>query len=273
MSRIQARFEALRADGRRALVPYLTAGDPNPGLTVPLLHGLVEAGADIVEVGVPFSDPIGDGPVIQLACERALEHGTSLGDVLAMVRQFRQKDSDTPVVLMGYMNPIEVMGYARFAEAAAKAGVDGVLTVDMPPEEMGELSNALAGAGLDPIFLVAPTTTEQRMQVICDNARGFIYYVSLKGVTGSDTLDVAAVAERVDRLHGMTGLPVGVGFGISTAEKAAQMSQAADAVVVGSALVRQIQENVGDDALILEKVTGLLASMRAAMDADAAATA
>ncbi len=273
MSRIQARFDALKADGRRALIPYVTAGDPNPGLTVPLMHGLVEAGADIVEVGVPFSDPIGDGPVIQLACERALVHGTSLRDVLGMVREFRQKDSETPVVLMGYMNPVEVMGYVRFAQEAAEAGVDGVLTVDMPPEEMGELSERLAAAGLDPIFLVAPTTTEQRMQVICDHARGFIYYVSLKGVTGSDTLDVEAVAGRVDRLHHMTGLPVGVGFGISTPEKAAQMSQAADAVVVGSALVRQIQEHTDDDGLILEKVTGLLASMRSAMDADASATA
>ncbi|MCK8514852.1 tryptophan synthase subunit alpha [Methylonatrum kenyense] len=273
MSRIQARFDALKSAGRRALVPFITAGDPNPGLTVQLMHGLVEAGADIVELGVPFSDPIGDGPVIQLACERALKHGTSLGDVLAMVREFRQRNRDTPVVLMGYMNPIEVMGYRRFCEAAAEAGVDGVLTVDMPPEEMGELSECLADAGLDPIFLVAPTTTEQRMQVICDHARGFIYYVSLKGVTGSDTLDVAAVAERVGRLHRMTGLPVGVGFGISTADKAAQMSQAADAVVVGSALVRQIQDNVGDDAVIVENVTGLLASMRSAMDADAAATA
>ncbi len=271
MSRIEARFEALKAQGRRALIPYVTAGDPNPGLTVRLMHGLVEAGADIVELGVPFSDPIGDGPVIQLACERSLAHGTSIRDVLNMVREFRETDSETPVVLMGYMNPIEVMGYPRFAEAAAEAGVDGVLTVDMPPEEMGDLSECLAGAGLDPIFLIAPTTTEARMQVICDHARGFIYYVSLKGVTGSDSLDIGAVAARVDRLNQMTGLPVGVGFGISTAEKAAQMSQAADAIVVGSALVRQIQENADDDAAVLSKVTGLLASMRSAMDAEVTA--
>lgn len=269
MSRIEARFRTLREAGRKALVPYVTAGDPSPGLTVRLMHGLVEAGADILELGVPFSDPIGDGPVIQLACERALAKGTSLGDVLGMVREFRQRDTDTPVVLMGYMNPIEVVGYQRFVEEAVEAGVDGVLTVDMPPEEMGELSDRLAAAGLEPIFLIAPTTTEQRMQLICDNARGFIYYVSLKGVTGADTLDVDAVARRVDRLHGMTGLPVGVGFGISTPEKAARMSRAADAVVVGSALVRKIQEHADDEAAVLREVTGLLAAMRKAMDADA----
>ncbi len=268
MSRLAERFRQLKDNGRRALIPYITAGDPHPELTVELMHALVDAGADVVEVGVPFSDPIGDGPVIQLACERALAHGTGIRDVLAMVARFRERDQQTPVVLMGYMNPIEIMGYRGFAEAAATAGVDGVLTVDMPPEEMGELSDCLAASGLDPIFLVAPTTTEQRMRTICDHARGFIYYVSLKGVTGSGTLDKNAVGERVDRIHGMTGLPVGVGFGIDSAEKAARMSTVADAVVVGSALVKQIEMHADDHPAVVREVTGLLRAMRSAMDAE-----
>ncbi len=269
MSRIEHRFRALRDAGRKALIPYVTAGDPHPDVTVDLMHGLVAAGADIVEIGVPFSDPIGDGPVIQLACERALEYGTGLVDVLGMVSRFRERDPDTPVVLMGYANPIEVMGYVRFARSAAEAGVDGVLTVDMPPEEMDELARELADAGLDPIFLVAPTTTEERMRILCDHARGFVYYVSLKGVTGADTVDVDGVARRVELLHGMTGLPVGVGFGISTPERAAAMSRVADAVVVGSALVRRIEACKDDHAQLQQEVTTLLASMRRAMDAEA----
>lgn len=269
MSRIEARFKALRGSRRKALIPYVTAGDPHPGFTVPLLHGLVEAGADIVEIGVPFSDPIGDGPVIQMACERALAHHIGLDDVLAMVRDFRSRDADTPVVLMGYMNPIEVMGHRRFADEAAAAGVDGVLTVDMPPEEMGDFSDCLAAAGLDPIFLIAPTTTDERIRLICDNARGFVYYVSLKGVTGADTMDVGAVAGRVDSIHAVTGLPVGVGFGISSPEKAAKMSRASDAVIVGSVLVRRIAEHGGDDESTLRDVTGLLRAMREAMDTEA----
>lgn len=273
MSRIESRFQALRQAGRKALIPFVTAGDPTPGFTVPLMHALVDAGADVLELGVPFSDPIGDGPVIQLACERALAHGTSLGDVLAMVREFRTRDRETPVVLMGYMNPIEVMGHQRFAESASDAGVDGVLTVDMPPEEMGDLAGRLADAGLDPIFLVAPTTTEQRMRVICDHARGFVYYVSLKGVTGSANLDVEAVGHRLDAIHAMTGLPVGVGFGINTPEKAADMSQVADAVVVGSALVNLIPQNVDNHDALLRDIPELLRSMRKAMDARGAAVA
>lgn len=270
MSRLEARFQALREAGRKALIPYITAGDPDLDLTVPLMHGLVEAGADVIELGVPFSDPIGDGPVIQLACERALAHGTGLGHVLEMVREFRTRDTETPVVLMGYMNPIEVMGSRRFTEAAGDAGVDGVLIVDLPPEEMSELSGQLAEAGLDPIFLIAPTTTDARMRVICDHARGFVYYVSLKGVTGAGTLDVDGVSARVKMLHSMTGLPVGVGFGISTPEKAAAMSGAADAVVVGSALVSLVQKHAGDNAAIMQEVTGMLRAMRTAMDAQTA---
>ncbi|MCC5857067.1 MAG: tryptophan synthase subunit alpha [Ectothiorhodospiraceae bacterium] len=267
MSRIETRFRELREAGRKALIPYVTAGDPHPDVTVDLMHRLVEAGADILELGVPFSDPIGDGPVIQLACERALKHHVGLRDVLGMVKAFRQTDQRTPVVLMGYMNPIEVMGHMAFAEAAKAAGVDGVLTVDMPPEEMGDLSGCLADAGLDPIFLVAPTTGEQRMRLICEHARGFVYYVSLKGVTGSASLDIDAVAERVERLHRITGVPVGVGFGISKPEQAARMSRVADAVVVGSALVKQIEARADDPEGAVEAVTRLLGSMRHAMDA------
>ncbi|MCH8504556.1 MAG: tryptophan synthase subunit alpha [Ectothiorhodospiraceae bacterium] len=270
MSRLAERFRQLKRDGRRALIPYITAGDPHPDLTVTLMHALVDAGADVVEVGVPFSDPIGDGPVIQLACERALAHGTGIRDVLAMVARFREKDAETPVVLMGYMNPVEIMGYQGFARAAADAGVDGVLIVDLPPEEMGELSGCLADSDLDPIFLVAPTTTEQRMRTICDHARGVVYYVSLKGVTGSGTLDMDSVGERVNRIHSMTGLPVGVGFGIDSAEKAAAMGRVADAVVVGSALVKQIEAHAHDHQAVVREVSGLLRSMRKALDADAA---
>ncbi|WP_290653700.1 tryptophan synthase subunit alpha [Aquisalimonas sp.] len=272
MSRLAERFRQLRGRGRTALIPFITAGDPHPDLTVRLMHGLVAAGADVVELGVPFSDPIGDGPVIQQACERALRHNVSLRDVLTMVQRFREDDPDTPVVLMGYMNPVELMGYAEFATRARDSGVDGVLTVDMPPEEMGELAASLAAAALDSVFLVSPTTTEERMQAICAKAGGFIYYVSLKGVTGAANLDVDAVGARVARLHGMTGLPVGVGFGISDAATAARMAAVADAVVVGSALVRRIEANQEDLDAAQEAVTALVAEMRQAMDADAPAS-
>ncbi|MES9967033.1 MAG: tryptophan synthase subunit alpha, partial [Sedimenticola sp.] len=197
MSRIRGRFEQLKAQGRTALVPYVTAGDPNPEVTVPLMHAMVEAGADIIELGVPFSDPMADGPVIQRASERALEHKVSLRDVLEMVRSFRQKDADTPVILMGYLNPIEIMGYATFAEAAADAGVDGVLTVDIPPEESAELLEALRPRELDPIFLLAPTSTDERIKRICAAASGFVYYVSVKGITGAANLAVDEVAAKV----------------------------------------------------------------------------
>ncbi|MFO7858283.1 MAG: tryptophan synthase subunit alpha [Ectothiorhodospiraceae bacterium] len=268
MSRLDATFTRLRQGGRKALIPYITAGDPAPEHTVGFMHALVGAGADIVELGVPFTDPIGDGPVIQQACERALRHGTGIRDVMAMVRRFREDDAETPVVLMGYMNPVEVMGYAQFAAEAASAGVDGVLVVDMPPEEMAELAVSLREHGLDSIFLVAPTTTESRMQIICDRAGGFVYYVSVKGVTGGGKLDVDAVGERVERLRGMTGLPVGVGFGISDAAMAARMGAVADAVVVGSALVRRIEAHAEDPAAASDAMVELLADMRGALDAE-----
>jgi len=266
MSRIETMFAQLKADGRKALIPFVTAGDPTPATTVPLMHELVKAGASLLELGVPFSDPMADGPVIQLACERALKHGTGLRDVLAMVAEFRQQDQTTPVVLMGYLNPVEVMGYEAFATAAAEAGVDGVLTVDLPPEEGAELSKAFKAVGLDPIYLLAPTTSLVRAQRICAQASGFVYYVSLKGVTGSASLDVAAVAERLEQIRGVSDLPLGVGFGISDAPMAAKMAAIADGVVVGSALVRRIADNQDDPARLLSQAAELIAGMRKAMD-------
>ena len=267
MSRLSACFSQCRSAGRKALIPYVTAGDPDPGMSVSLMHAMVNAGADIIELGVPFSDPMAEGPVIQRAMERALEHDVTLDDVLGMVMEFRQQDQQTPVVLMGYLNPVEVKGYREFAAAAAKAGVDGVLVVDMPPEEAGELVNALREHELDMIFLVAPTTDQQRIEAITHAGSGFIYYVSLKGVTGAGHLDIEAVKDRVSAIHQLTELPVGVGFGIKDAASAAQLASAADAIVVGSALVRKVEENASSSEQINQAVAGLLSEMRQAMDA------
>lgn len=216
MSRISDRFRQLDAKNRVALIPFVTAGDPTPEVTVPLMHSMVEAGADIIELGVPFSDPMADGPVIQRANERALVFATSLRDVLGMVNRFRESDNDTPVVLMGYLNPIEVMGYSAFAQSAAEAGVDGVLTVDMPPEEAADYLEELRSREIDPIFLLSPTTTEARASKICAAGSGFIYYVSVKGITGAGHLAVGDVAEKTARIRKLTDLPVAVGFGIKT---------------------------------------------------------
>ncbi len=269
MSRIGEQFAALRAQGRTGLIPYVTAGDPDPQTSVALLHSLVAAGADLVELGVPFSDPQADGPVIQDACQRALAHGVTLADVLDMVSTFRRDDTTTPVVVMGYLNPIEQMGAARFAERAGAAGVDGVIIVDAPPEESDELIEALVDAGIDPIFLVAPTTADERMQRIAQRARGFLYYVSLKGVTGAANLPVDEVAEKLRTIRGYTDLPIGVGFGIRDADSAAQVGRVADAVVVGSAVVGRIAEHPGDTQAITQAVRELVGSMRTALDAAA----
>lgn len=267
MSRIATRFEALREAGRKALIPYITAGDPQPAVTVPLLHALVEAGADILELGVPFSDPMADGPVIQAACERALEHHVSLHHVLDMVRSFRERDAETPVVLMGYLNPIEVMGYQAFAEAAQAAGVDGVLTVDLPPEEARELVACMKAQQLDPIFLAAPNSDAARIRLMTENGGGFLYYVSFKGVTGANRLDVQAVQDKLQEIRANTGLPVGVGFGISDAQTAAQIAAFADAVVVGSALVKRVAALADQPDQIPLQAPQVIAEMRAAMDA------
>lgn len=265
MSRITGCFEALAAAGGKALIPYITAGDPNRDVTVPLMHAMVAAGADILELGVPFSDPMADGPVIQAACERALAHHISLRQVLEMVGEFRRKDTTTPVVLMGYLNPVEVMGYEKFAVAARDAGVDGVLTVDLPPEEASGFIAALQPAGIDPIFLLSPTSTEERIERISRVASGFLYYVSFKGVTGANRLDVQGVAEKLKQIRRRTDLPVGVGFGIRDAASAASVAEFADAVVVGSALVKRIEALADRPGEINDSVCQLVSEMRSAM--------
>lgn len=266
MSRIADCFAHLKSSGRKALIPYITAGDPTPFVTVDAMHAMVKAGADILELGVPFSDPMADGPTITKAHERALRHHTSLHDVLAMVREFRTRNATTPVVLMGYLNPVEAMGYARFAELAADAGVDGVLTVDLPPEEAGSLTAELRSRGLDPIYLLAPTTTPERIRLITAAASGYVYYVSLKGVTGAATLDVAEVAERLASIRAVSHLPIGVGFGIKDAASAAAVANHADGVVVGSVLVEAMGRLEGDATAIPAALSAILADMRNAMD-------
>ncbi|MDO6592369.1 tryptophan synthase subunit alpha [Neptuniibacter sp. 1_MG-2023] len=266
MSRISTSFEKLKAEGRKALIPYVTAGDPAPSVTVGLLHGLVEAGADIIELGVPFSDPMADGPVIQLACERALQHNTRLLDVLDMVAEFRKKDKVTPIVLMGYLNPIEILGYKRFADEAKKAGVDGVLTVDLPPEESDEFNLIMRAHGIDTIYLIAPTTEDERIKYICENGSGYLYYVSVKGVTGSASLNVQEVADKLEHIRKYTDIPLGVGFGIKDAESARAVSTVADGVIVGSVLVNKIADLVKDHEQIAPQVSAIIKDMRIAMD-------
>lgn len=267
MNRIDRRFAELKADGRRALIPYITAGDPAPGYTVEFMHALVEAGADVVELGVPFSDPMADGPVIQKACERALAHKVRLIDLFDMVREFRRRDSDTPVVLMGYLNPVERIGMAAFAEQAAAAGVDGVLTVDMPPEEADELGPLLKQQGVATIFLVAPTTSGERAATICAHGEGYLYYVALKGVTGAATLNAEDVADHLAPLRELTDLPLCVGFGIRDGASAAEVGKVADGVIVGSALVSRIAENAEQPELIAAELKAVLGEMRQALDA------
>lgn len=267
MSRIQACFQTLKQHNRKALIPYITAGDPHPDHTVGLLHALVAGGADILEVGIPFSDPMADGPTFTKAHERALTHHTTLKRVLAMVAEFRQSDNRTPIVLMGYLNPLEIMGYETFAQAAAAAGVDGVLTVDLPPEESECLGASLRQQGLDPIFLLAPTSTPERIRQITSAASGYVYYVSLKGVTGSNTLDVEEVAGRLAEIRAISDLPIGVGFGIKDAETASAVARHADGVVVGSALVSRIAELGNVPEAIPGVLTAYLRELRQAMDA------
>ena len=265
MSRIEKTFAQLSAQNRRALIPFITAGDPEPGLTVPLMHALVEGGADIIELGVPFSDPMADGPTIQRASERALTWGMSLRTVLALVHEFRRKDAATPVVLMGYANPIEAFGVDAFADAAVSAGVDGVLVVDYPPEECVSFAERMRGAGIDPIFLLAPTSSEKRFADVAAAGRGYIYYVSLKGVTGSAALDLTEVTARIPLIRSKVGLPVGVGFGIRDATTAASIAQVADAVVIGSRLIEEIENSPREQ--VLNRVRSFVEGIRAALDA------
>jgi tryptophan synthase alpha chain len=268
VSRLAKCFEILKEQGKKAVIPYIVAGDPRKDVTVPMMHELVSQGASIIELGVPFSDPMAEGPVIQLAHERALAHGTSLRDSLAMAREFRASDATTPIVLMGYANPVEAMGYRAFADAAAEAGIDGLITVDMPPEEVGDLNIELIRVGIDNIFLIAPTTTSERIKMIADSASGFLYYVSLKGVTGSASLNVAAVAEACAKIRGVSTLPLAVGFGIKDAQSACAIGQTADAVIVGSALVNAMAAESGDDLQLLCKNSAkLIGDIKKALDA------
>ncbi|WP_106477203.1 tryptophan synthase subunit alpha [Phytohalomonas tamaricis] len=266
MNRIDQRFADLKAQSRKALIPYITAGDPAPAYTVGLLHALVESGADILELGIPFSDPMADGPVIQKACERALVHGTRLAHVLDMVDEFRQSDTQTPIVLMGYLNPIERMGFEAFAARCEQVGVDGVLVVDMPPEEADELTACLKPRGVHTIYLVAPTTSETRAATIGRHGAGYLYYVSLKGVTGAATLDVTAVEKQLNSLRRFSDLPLCVGFGIRDGQSAAAVAQVADGVIVGSALVSQIADNAEHIEAIAPALKAVLSDMRQAMD-------
>jgi tryptophan synthase alpha chain len=267
-TRIDATFARLREQGRKAVIPYVCCGDPFADATVEILHGLAAGGADVIELGVPFSDPMADGPVIQKASERALSRGIGNDQVLAAVRGFRERDASTPVVLMGYANPVErydlVHGAGAFVRAAAAAGVDGVLVVDYPPEESQAFSASLKAAGLAPIFLLAPTSTEARMRQVGEIAAGYVYYVSLKGVTGAGHLDTSAVAEAVPRIKAHVKVPVGVGFGIRDGASARAVAQVADAVVIGSALVQCLEAQTR--AGVAEAARRFVAEIRSAVD-------
>jgi tryptophan synthase alpha chain len=264
MSRIAATFEALGKQGRTALIPFITAGDPDPKVTVPLMHALAEAGADVIELGVPFSDPMADGPVIQRSSERALKNGVTLRHTLAAVTEFRKTDRRTAVVLFGYANPIEAFGVERFADAAKAADADGALVVDYPPEEAEPLVQALDARALDTIFLLSPTSTDERLKRVAKLGRGYLYYVSLRGVTGAAHIDLADVGARVKHVRQFTRLPVGVGFGIRDAQSARAVGAVADAVVIGSALIQEMEKAPRDQAAA--RAARFLAPIREALD-------
>lgn len=265
MSRISAVLTQLKQQQRKALIPFITAGDPHPDQTVGLMNALVEGGADIVELGVPFSDPMADGPVIQRASERALVHKMGLRKVLAMVKTFRETNQKTPIVLMGYANPVEAMGATQFVALAKEAGVDGVLTVDYPPEECVAFNQQLAQAGIDSIFLLSPTTEPSRTDLIVKQATGFLYYVSLKGVTGAANLDIVEVKKRVAEIRQTTDMPIGVGFGVKDAATAREVAAIADAVVVGSRMVLAIEQSTPEN--LISNIQSLMHELRAAIDA------
>ena len=267
MSRIQSTLAALAAKNRKGLIPFITAGDPAPELTVPLMHALVAGGADIIELGVPFSDPMADGPVIQRASDRALANGVGLAQVLQFVSEFRRTDQATPVVLMGYANPIERMGVSAFIAAAKQAGVDGVLVVDYPPEECEEFAVAMKENGIDPIFLLAPTSTEERIRQVGKIASGYVYYVSLKGVTGSGQLDLDAVATKIPAIKQHVPVPVGVGFGIRDAATAKAVASVSDAVVIGSRIIQELENTSHDKDKAVQAVRQFVAGIRQALDA------
>jgi tryptophan synthase alpha chain len=264
MSRIQSTLSSLAAKNKKGLIPFITAGDPAADMTVPLMHALVAGGSDIIELGVPFSDPMADGPVIQRASERALANGVGLRQVLQFVREFRTTNQNTPVVLMGYANPIERMGIPAFIDAAAEAGVDGVLVVDYPPEECEDFAAAMKQKGLDAIFLLAPTSTDERIGQVGKIASGYVYYVSLKGVTGSGHLDLQAVADMIPRIKKQINVPVGVGFGIRDAQTAKAIASVSDAVVIGSRIIQELENTPRDQAV--QAVQSFIAGIRQALD-------
>ena len=264
MSRISATFARLATEKRKALIPYIMVGDPSPKITVPLMHALVDAGVDVIELGVPFSDPMADGPVIQRAGERALKFSVGLNDVLAYTNEFRKTNKTTPIVLMGYANPIERMGLAAFAERAKIAGIDGVLVVDYPPEESHALLETMDSVGIDIIYLLSPTSTPERIKLVCDTARGYIYYVSLKGVTGAGNIDTGDVEAMIAKIKEQTRLPVGVGFGIRDGETARRIAGFADAVVIGSRIIQEMETAAPDAAI--DRVRVLMKDIREAMD-------
>jgi tryptophan synthase alpha chain len=266
MSKIATTFDALKQQGKTALVCFITAGDPAPEMTVPLLHALVEGGADIIELGVPFSDPMAEGPVIQRACERALAHGVRMLDVLGYVAEFRKTNATTPIVLMGYANPIERMGQSEFVRRASEAGADGAIVVDYPPEECAEFAAEMQANDLDLIFLLAPTSTLERIQQVARHGSGFSYYVSLKGVTGAGSIDTADVARRVAAIREHVKLPIGVGFGIRDAQTARQVAEVADAVVIGSRIIQELENTPKERGP--EAVRAFVAGIRAALDGD-----
>ena len=266
MSRISACFERLAACCGKGLVTFISAGDPTLTATPELMHALVRGGADIIELGVPFSDPMADGPVIQRASERALALGTTLDDVFACVARFRETDHTTPVVLMGYLNPFEHVGAAGFGERAKAAGVDGVLVVDLPPEEAQEFNRAVKAAGVDQVFLVAPNTSTARISMICTYASGFVYFVAVKGVTGDKAVDVDLINERIAQTRRLASLPVGIGFGIRTAHSAAAAASSADAIIVGSALVEIVEQHGQDTNAAAAALETFVRGLRAAID-------
>ena len=266
MSRLAATFAELEKTGRKALIPFISAGDPNPDFTVPMMHAMVDAGVNVIELGVPFSDPMADGPVIQRASERALAHKMSLRKTLAIAAEFRKINQTTPVVLMGYLNPIEAMGYEAFANAAQTADIDGVLTVDLPPEEAEECTALLKARGIDPIFLLAPNSTDERIQKMDALGSGYIYYVSLKGVTGAGHLNTTDVANKLQQIKAHTSLPIGIGFGVKDALTAQTVAALGDGVVVGSALISKIEANLDNPEHAKQEICELLSAMRLAMD-------
>ncbi len=264
MSRISSTFDSILDKNRKALIPYFTAGDPSPKLTVPLMHSMVEGGADIIELGIPFSDPMAEGPVIQRACERALKFNVNIKDVLGFVKLFRKHNNKTPVVLMGYANPIEKIGEKKFTELSYNAGVDGVIVVDYPPEECESFSKLLKNVGIDLIFLLAPTSTEERIKQVAEIGGGFSYYVSLRGVTGAKHIDVEEVSNRIKKIRQYVDLPIGVGFGIRDSDTAKAVASVSDAVVIGSRIIEEIEKSKNNDCV--KSIKNFLLKIRKSID-------